>query len=64
MPLYDYECSACDNVYAVICSYEDDSIEPCPDCGCTNTNRLFPAPAGKVSGGYSSKTYTRGTTNE
>lgn len=43
MPLYDYQCRKCDNVYEEFCSYKDRKRKKCKLCGGT-MNMLFSAP--------------------
>ena len=42
MPLFDYKCDSCDNVFSELrgIAEKDNSIE-CPHCGTLTSNRMF-----------------------
>jgi len=58
MPMYDYRCKNCDEVFEELVfsnSTSDDEIK-CPKCGQSKSERLISAPM--VSTGGSSNTYS------
>lgn len=76
MPLYDYQCSKCQNVVEVRHGFNDSYAEPCPACG-GELKRVFnPAPivfkgsgfyvtdSRKPSGDASSKPSSSSSTKE
>lgn len=45
MPLYDYQCRACQKVTEVRHGFKETFGGPCPDCGASDLARVFnPAP--------------------
>ena len=45
MPLYDYQCTACDTVTEVRHGFKETFDGACPSCGATGLKRVFnPAP--------------------
>jgi len=59
MPMYDYRCKNCDEVFEelVFSSTTPDEEIKCPKCGQNKSNRLFSAPM-ISTGGSSSNTVT------
>ena len=58
MPMYDYRCKNCDEVFEelVFSSTTQDEEIKCPKCGQNQSERLISAPmvsAGSSNGGYS-----------
>jgi len=45
MPLYDFECQKCNEVFEEIASSDCTSGETCPACGSTDTVRMLCAPS-------------------
>ncbi|MBU0529255.1 zinc ribbon domain-containing protein [bacterium] len=61
MPMYDYRCKNCDEVFEelVYSSMVPDEEIKCPNCGQNNSERLLSAPmisTGGSNSGYSSNT--------
>lgn len=54
MPLYEYRCQRCEQVFEKLVSREQrDKPGGCPACGCARSQRLMSTFAGHVSGGGS-----------
>ena len=49
MPLYEYECDACQHRFEVIQKFSDPPIETCPACGST-VRKLLSSPAIQFKG--------------
>ncbi len=49
MPLYEYECDACQHRFEVIQKFSDPPIETCPKCGST-VQKLLSSPAIQFKG--------------
>lgn len=49
MPLYEYQCDACDHRFEVIQKYSDAPIETCPKCGGA-VKKLLSSPAIQFKG--------------
>ena len=47
MPIYEYQCEACENTFTeIVRSPEDRPASPsCPDCNATDTHRVISAPS-------------------
>ncbi|OBQ45794.1 FmdB family zinc ribbon protein [Halodesulfovibrio spirochaetisodalis] len=45
MPLYDFECQKCKEIFEEIASSDCTSGETCPACGSTETVRMVSAPS-------------------
>ncbi len=43
MPLYDYQCAACQNVTEVRHGFKEAMTEKCPTCGGSDMKRVFSA---------------------
>lgn len=42
MPMYEYQCEACDHYYTVLLHIKDsDEIQPCPNCGSQKVQKLI-----------------------
>ncbi|MBN2188689.1 MAG: zinc ribbon domain-containing protein [Chitinispirillaceae bacterium] len=41
MPLYEYRCSSCDNVYEELVSGDRNKKVPCPSCGSDASEKLI-----------------------
>jgi putative FmdB family regulatory protein len=50
MPLYEYQCAACDNRFEVIQKFSDPPVETCKVCGKGPVQRLFSSPAIQFKG--------------
>jgi putative FmdB family regulatory protein len=52
MPIYEFKCQRCAQVFEKLCSRDDkDKVPPCPDCGCVKTRRQMSIFAGHTSSG-------------
>ena len=49
MPLYEYECDACEHRFEVIRRFSDPPVETCPKCGST-VRKLIASPAFQFKG--------------
>lgn len=43
MPLYEYACDTCDNLFEVRQRFSDEPISTCPECGASVRRVLHPA---------------------
>lgn len=50
MPLYEYQCGACDNRFEVIQKFSDPPVEICKMCGKGPVQRLLSSPAIQFKG--------------
>lgn len=50
MPLYEYQCAACDQRFEVIHKYSDPPVEVCTKCGKGPVQRLMSSPAIQFKG--------------
>lgn len=50
MPIYEFECSACGNVFDRLQKLSDPDPETCPDCGKKKVHRRVTAPSFRLSG--------------
>jgi len=50
MPLYEYECEACNNRFERIQKYSDPLVETCPKCGKGPVRKLISSPAIQFKG--------------
>lgn len=50
MPIYEYECSACEKVFEVQQRMSDDPLKTCPDCEST-VKKLVSASSFQLKGG-------------
>lgn len=50
MPLYEYECEACESRFEVIRKYSDPILDTCRRCGSGPVRRLFSSPAIQFKG--------------
>lgn len=77
MPLYEYQCEACNNRFERIQKFSDPPIETCPACGKGPVRKLLSSPAiqfkgsgwyitdyAKKSSGDGGSTGSAGTTGE
>jgi putative FmdB family regulatory protein len=52
MPIYEYKCTRCAQVFEQLSSREDrDKVPPCAACGCVKTKRMMSTFAGHSSSG-------------
>jgi putative FmdB family regulatory protein len=49
MPLYEYQCDACEHRFEVIRKFSDAPLDTCPKCG-GHVHKLFSAPAFQLKG--------------
>lgn len=65
MPLYEYQCDACDCRFEVIQKYSDAPVDVCRECGKGPVHRLLSSPAiqFKGSGWYVTDYAKKGTTD-
>jgi putative FmdB family regulatory protein len=50
MPLYEYQCEACDNRFERIQKFSDPLVETCPKCGKGPVRKLISSPAIQFKG--------------
>jgi putative FmdB family regulatory protein len=50
MPLYEYECEACNNRFERIQKFSDPLVETCPKCGKGPVRKLISSPAIQFKG--------------
>ncbi|TAJ91525.1 MAG: zinc ribbon domain-containing protein [Gammaproteobacteria bacterium] len=50
MPIYEYQCSQCDNRLEVIQKFSDPPLTDCPECGTGNLRKLISAAAFHLKG--------------
>lgn len=50
MPIYEYQCSQCDNRLEVIQKFSDPPLTDCPECGASNLRKLISAAAFHLKG--------------
>ena len=50
MPLYEYQCEACENRFERIQKYSDPPVATCPKCGGGPVRKLFSSPAIQFKG--------------
>ncbi len=52
MPLYEFKCGECGEVFEVLLKMSERDTSPrCPSCGCGTTERLVSVCASRCSGG-------------
>ena len=51
MPIYEYQCSQCDNRLEAIQKFSDPPLTDCPECGTSNLRKLISAAAFHLKGG-------------
>lgn len=61
MPLYDYECQACDHVHERIERPDDMDLKECPACGMTEARRIISC--GEVYTGNQDATWLKSVTD-
>lgn len=44
MPVYDFKCKECDQIFERICRWDSTDIQVCPHCMSTQTEIQFPTP--------------------
>jgi len=68
MPLYEYECEACQNRFERIQKFSDPPVDVCPKCGKGPVRKLISSPAIQFKGSgwyitdYAKKSSTEATT--
>jgi len=50
MPIYEYQCSACDHIFDALQKMSDDVLKDCPDCGKPELRKLLSAPNFRLKG--------------
>ena len=45
MPIYEYECDACQHVFEEHQSFSDDPIEVCPECKIKKVRKIITGPS-------------------
>lgn len=50
MPLYEYQCKACQHVFERIQKFSDPLVRTCPSCGKDEVEQLLSAPAVQFKG--------------
>ena len=50
MPIYEFECSACNTVFDRLQKLSDPDPVDCPDCGQPRVRRRLTAPAFRLAG--------------
>ena len=51
MPIYEYQCQACEHVFDVLQKMSDDLLTYCPECGEPKLRKLVSAPNFRLKGG-------------
>jgi len=51
MPIYEYQCKACEHVFDVLQKMSDDPLTYCPECGEPQLRKLLSAPNFRLKGG-------------
>jgi putative FmdB family regulatory protein len=51
MPIYEYQCKACEHVFDVLQKMSDDPLTYCPECGEPQLRKLMSAPNFRLKGG-------------
>ena len=51
MPIYEYQCEACEHVFESLQKISDAPLTSCPDCGAEALKKLVSAPAFRLKGG-------------
>lgn len=50
MPIYEYQCQACDQVSDALQKFSDDPLKTCPECGKNELKKLISAPRFRLAG--------------
>ena len=50
MPVYEYQCNACDNTFELRQKFSDEPVKTCPDCG-GDVTKLISSTAFSLKGG-------------
>ena len=50
MPIYEYQCEACEAVHEVLQKISDPLLKKCPECGKLKLKKLVSAPSFRLSG--------------
>ena len=61
MPVYEYECPACEKVFEVQQRMTDDPLSSCPDCGGAVTKLISMSSFHLKGGGWYADGYSGGT---
>ena len=51
MPIYEYQCKACDHTLDALQKLNDKPLKKCPECGKQQLKRLISAPSFRLKGG-------------
>ncbi|MBQ4132444.1 MAG: zinc ribbon domain-containing protein [Desulfovibrionaceae bacterium] len=49
MPIYEYECNDCSEIFETLVPRPTDKSEPCPACGSENTRKLLSVTSGIIA---------------
>ncbi len=52
MPIYEYNCKKCDNIFEHLQFRSDDNHAPCPSCGANDTEKLLSTFSSLSSSGH------------
>jgi len=52
MPLFDFQCNACQRTFEELAFDDDDDVVVCPSCGSEDTCRLVSAPSPLKTGAF------------
>ncbi len=50
MPIYEYQCEACEAVHEALQKISDPLLKKCPECGKSKLKKLVSAPSFRLSG--------------
>lgn len=50
MPIYEYQCQACEQVSDALQKFSDDPLVTCPECGKDELKKLISAPRFRLAG--------------
>jgi len=50
MPIYEYQCQACEAVHEALQKISDPLLKKCPECGKSKLKKLVSAPSFRLSG--------------
>jgi putative FmdB family regulatory protein len=50
MPIYEYQCNACDHTFDKLQKMSDEPIKQCPECGQNTVDKLVSAAAFQLKG--------------
>ncbi len=50
MPIYEYQCNACEHTFDLIQKIADKPVKKCPECGKNKAQKLVSAPSFQLKG--------------